>query len=211
MGPFWSCVLIVLGIVVPVQCFAQEAKQPEPTAPSVQTPRPFTPMTQEERFQRYASGLVSYKSFIGSAAGAGMAHARTRPSEWGGGTEGYGRRLANVYGTRFVRSTIEYGTAAALHEDNRYFPSEKQGFWPRTKYAIGSAFLARHDDGRRSISISRFAGATGGAFISRTWQPPSVATPGDGAVSFGINMGSNMGFNIIREFWPDLKRRMKRN
>lgn len=168
-------------------------------------------MTQEERFQRYASGLVGYKSFLGSAAGAGLAQTRTRPIEWGGGVDGYGRRLANVYGTRVVRSTIEYGTAAILHEDNRYFASEKQGFWPRTTYALGSTFLARRDNGTRRVSISRFAGAAGGAFISRTWQPPSVATAGDGAISFGVNMGSNMFFNMIREFWPDVKRKIKRH
>ena len=44
----------------------------------------------------------------------------------------------------------------------------------------------------------------GGAFISRTWQPSSVATPGDGAISFGVNMGSNIGFNVISEAYVDM-------
>src|SRR3989442_1067304 len=29
---------------------------------------------------------------------------------------------------------------------------------------------------------------------------------GDGAVSFGISMGSDVGFNVVREFWPGLRR-----
>jgi hypothetical protein len=45
-----------------------------------------------------------------------------------------------------------------------------------------------------------------GAFLSRFWQPPSQRSAGDGAVSFGITMGSNMGFSLLKEFLPDLGR-----
>jgi len=42
--------------------------------------------------------------------------------------------------------------------------------------------------------------------LSRLWQPPSQSSAGDGAVSFGITMGSNMGFSIVKEFLPDVAR-----
>jgi hypothetical protein len=114
--------------------------------------------------------------------------------------------MGDAYAHHFVDRTVRYGLSAALHEDNRYFVSGQTGFWRRTKYAIKSTFLARHDDGSQHLSISRFGGAAGGAFISRIWQPRSSTTAGDGAVSFGITMGSDVGFNVFREFWPDLKR-----
>ena len=69
-----------------------------------------------------------------------------------------------------------------------------------------STFLARHDNGSRSFSFSRIGGTAGSAFISREWQPPSTTSAGDGAVVFGLNMATQVGFNVFREFWPDMKR-----
>jgi len=93
-----------------------------------------------------------------------------------------------------------------LHEDNRYFNSGKKGFWPRVGYALCSAVLARHDDGSRNISISQLSGVAAGAFVARLWLPPSQNSAKDGAVSFGITMGSNAAFSIVKEFIPDLGR-----
>jgi len=101
---------------------------------------------------------------------------------------------------------LEYGVSAALHEDNRYFVSGQNGFFRRTKYAIVSTLLARHDNGDQSFSCSRICSAAGATFISRAWQPRSTNSAGDGAVSFGISMGSDIGFNVFREFWPGLRR-----
>jgi hypothetical protein len=51
------------------------------------------------------------------------------------------------------------------------------------------------------------SGRGGGRGIpSRVWLPPSQSSAGDGAVSFGITMGSNAGFGIVKEFLPDLGR-----
>ena len=38
------------------------------------------------------------------------------------------------------------------------------------------------------------------------WSPPGTTSAGDGAVSFGVTMGADIGFNLFREFWPGTKR-----
>ena len=73
-----------------------------------------------------------------------------------------------------------------------------------------STLLARRDNGSRTFSFSRIGGAAGGAFISREWQPHSTNSAGDGAEAFGITIGAQMGFNVFREFWPDMKRHFHR-
>jgi hypothetical protein len=99
---------------------------------------------------------------------------------------------------------VTYGLGSALHEDNRYFNSGKQGVWARTGYALASGILARHDDGSQHFSISQVGGVAAGAFLARTWLPPSQSSASDGAISFGITMASNMGFSVVKEFLPDL-------
>ncbi len=169
-------------------------------------PPEFSPMTRSERFRNYLVRIAGPQPFITAAATAGISQAEDTPKEWRGGAEGYGKRIGNAYAQHFIRGTLEYGISAALHEDNRYFKSGETGFFRRTKYAVVSTFLARHDNGNQYFSFSRIGSAAGTAFISREWQPRSTTTAGDGAVSFGISMGSDVGFNIVREFWPGLRR-----
>jgi hypothetical protein len=162
-------------------------------------------MTRSERFRDYLLRVAGPQPFITAAAAAGIAQAEDAPKEWHGGAEGYGKRTGNAYAQQFIRGTLEYGMSAALHEDNRYFRSGQIGFLRRTKYAIVSTVLAHQDDGHTYFSFSRIGAAAGVAFISREWQPRSTTTAGDGAVSFGISMGSDAGFNVVREFWPGLR------
>jgi hypothetical protein len=166
----------------------------------------FSPMTGSQRFRNYLVRIAGPQPFITAAATAGISQAKDTPKEWRGGAEGYGKRIGSAYAQHFIRGTLEYGLSAALHEDNRYFVSGQTGFLRRTKYAVVSTLRARHDNGDQSFSFSCVGSAAGTAFISRAWQPRSTTGAEDGAVSFGISMGSDIGFNVFREFWPGLRR-----
>ena len=63
---------------------------------------------------------------------------------------------------------------------------------------------------QRHLEATRFGGAVTSSFISRIWQPRSVNTSGDAAVTFGIAMATDMGWNVFREFWPNVRSRFKR-
>lgn len=166
----------------------------------------FHPMTQNERNHLYFSTMVNPLSFAKVAFSAGIDQWNDKPSEWEQGASGYGKRFANILGQYSIQRTVTYGLSSAFHEDNRYFNSGKQGFWSRTGYALSSGILARHDDGTRQLSISQIGGVAAGAFLARTWLPPSQHSAGDAAVSFGITMGSNIGLGVMKEFLPDLLR-----
>jgi hypothetical protein len=164
----------------------------------------FKPLTQGERFHHFVTGTFNAESVLRAAAGAAILQATNTPSEWGQGGDGYARRFANDYAQHVIRQTIMYGAADLLHEDNRYFPSERTGAMPRLKYAVESTFLARKDDGTRRLSWSRLGAIAATAFISREWQPPSTRGPEHAAASFGTVVGAEAGFNIAREFFPKI-------
>ena len=176
------------------------------TGETTPPPREFAPMTRSERIVNYANHIAGPESVLRAVASAGIKQASDNPKEWGGGAEAYGERIGSAFAQHVIQSTLTDGSAWALHEDNRYFVSGESGFFRRVKYAVRGTLLARHDDGSQSLSYSRIGGTAGAAFISRIWQPRSTTTAGDGAVSFGINMGAEIGFNVFREFWPDMKR-----
>jgi hypothetical protein len=205
-------VLVALGAVATV-AFANPDIQPDASPDSIiasPPPAEFAPLTRSERLSRYIGGLADGESILRAAASAGIAQAQGTPKEWPGGAEGFGERIGNAFAEHVIHRTLQYGISAALHEDNRYFVSGQSGFLRRTKYAVVSTLLARHDNGNQYVSFSRIGGAAGAAFISRIWQPASRTTAGDGAVNFGVTMGSDIGFNVFREFWPDLRRHLRK-
>jgi hypothetical protein len=166
----------------------------------------FQPLTQHERTALYFKTMTNPLGFLKAAASAGIDQAKDKPDEWEQGASGYGKRFANILGQYSIQRTVTFGLSSATHEDNRYFNSGKQGIWPRTRYALASSVLARHDDGSRNISISQLGGVAAGAFLSRLWQPASQNSAEDGAVSFGLTMASNTAFSVVKEFLPDLGR-----
>jgi hypothetical protein len=204
-------VYILLGAAFSTTLAAADDRL-EVNPPAISTPPPpqFAPMTRSERLSNYLVGIANGESLILAVASAGIGQAKATPKEWGGGAEGFGERVGNAYAEHVIHRTLQYGVSAALHEDNRYFVSGQSGFFQRTKYAVMSTLRARHDNGSQSFSFSRVGSAAGTAFISRAWQPRSTTSAGDGAVSFGVTMGSDIGFNMFREFWPDLKRHFRK-
>ena len=168
--------------------------------------REFQPLTQHERTQIYLHTMVNPVGYLKAASSAGLDQWGKKPEEWEQGASGYGKRFANIVGQYSIQRTVTFGLSSALCEDNRYFNSGKKGIWSRTGYAVASGILARRNDGTRHISISQLGGVAAGAFLSRFWQPPSQHSAGDGAVSFGLSMASNMVFGVVKEFLPDLGR-----
>ena len=166
----------------------------------------FRPLTQDERTKIYLNTMVSPLGYLKAGFSAAIDQWKDSPSEWEQGASGYGKRFANILGQYSIQRTVTFGLGSVFHEDNRYFNSGKEGLWTRTGYAVASGVLARRDDGSRHLSISQLGGVAAGAFISRSWLPPSQHSAGDGAVSFGITMGSNMGFAIVKEFLPEVGR-----
>lgn len=166
----------------------------------------FHPMTQHERNDLYFKSMINPLSFLRVAASGGIDQAKDKPDEWEQGASGYGKRVANIFAQYTIQRTVTYGLGSAFHEDNRYFNSGKHGFWPRTGYALSSGVLARHDDGSLHFSFSQVGGVAAGAFLARTWLPPSQESFSEGAISFGITMGTNIAFSAVKEFLPDMVR-----
>lgn len=170
--------------------------------PSVPATPEFVPMTASERARRYLIGAFGPGAILRAAAAGGFSQATVTPKEWGVGPEAYGDRVGSAFAEHVIREALEYEASATLHEDNRYFRSTRSGFFQRSKHAVASVFVARNDAGGAHFAYSRFGAVLGSSFISRLWQPRSEDGPGDAAVSFGLTMLSDIGWNFFHEFRP---------
>lgn len=169
-----------------------------------QTAADFRPLSQSERNRIFGKSLINPVWFLKGALSGAIDLKNDKPPEWEQGATGYGKRFGNIMGQYAIQRTVTFGLSSLLHEDNRYFGSGKKGFWRRTGYAISNSFLARHDNEKQYVSVSQLAGFAAGAFLSRTWQPPSSNSAGDGAVSFGLSMGYHVLASEAKEFLPQI-------
>ncbi len=53
------------------------------------------------------------------------------------------------------------------------------------------------------MPASALIGFASGAYLSRFWQPAGERSVRDAASSFGISMGWNISFGVVKEFLPD--------
>jgi hypothetical protein len=163
-----------------------------------------THLTEKERFQLYMVNTGGPVPLIGEMAAAGISQWANRPKEWGQGWDAFGKRYGSDLAYNAVRQTIAYGTSVVFREDNRYFASQKRGFWPRTKHALVSTFVARHPDGSSQFSVSAMSGAIGASAISSIWGPGSWKGVGNIAENASITIATTAGFNVVREFLLDI-------
>jgi len=166
-------------------------------------PAPAT-LAQRERLRAYLKRLISPEVLLRSAVGAGFGQLRDVPPEWGEGALGFGRRFGSAYAEHLVRETLLFGSTSALHEHDRYIRSGETRFGKRLKYALESSFLARHEDGTRQFAFAKVGSYMGASLISRTWQPPSSSGLAYAGVDFAVSMSVSAGFDVAREFLPDL-------
>ncbi len=164
----------------------------------------YTPLSPSAQFHKYFKSLISPEAFARAVVGAGISQWTDTPHEWGQGAEGYGLRFANAYGEHIIRQTTLYAFSDALGEDNRFSPSERSGFGARAMYAIESPFLARRPNGKRRLSYSRLGAVFAAAFISREWQPRSTDNAQHAMTNVATTLGSEIGFNVAREFLPKI-------
>ena len=159
----------------------------------------------------FVDQLFGPATFVRAGVGAAFSEMTNRPSEWGRGADGLGKRLASSYGRHLVSTTVQVGVATHLHEDLRYFPADEKGFGGRLRHALLSTVMARNKDtGGQTLAAGRISGAFASGFVSRLWFPERYHTVSSGMASGGISLGIDAGANVFREFWPK-RRRSKDN
>lgn len=183
------------------------ARVPPDPAPA---PLSFTPMTGREKFSYYVHATFGPVAVGRTVLSSGLAQARNSNPEWGQGMEGYGKRFASKFGQKVIKRSIQHGLGALLREDPRYFHSEKPGLWPRMSWAVTRTFLIRKDSGGYKIADARLIGTFSAAIISRQWHPEPDRTLTNGLRAGATSVGYDVLKNLLKEFWPDIRRRVFR-
>ncbi|HTR24488.1 MAG TPA: hypothetical protein VMI10_10925 [Terriglobales bacterium] len=183
------------------------------------------PLTAGGKFKLVGRSAFDPAQFVWYAGLAGISQASDSEKGFGQGAEGYGKR----YGAYFADGTIENFFVGAifpsmLHTDPRFFQSGKGTFMHRAGYAVSRAFVTRSDSGHNVFNASEiFGSAVSSAISTYSYHPHPGYHPVEGedvpyiasdrtlkntASVWGSQVGYDCITFAIKEFWPDLRRKI---
>jgi hypothetical protein len=167
-------------------------------------------LSSGEKFKVVARSSFDYVEFPWYGFLAGLSQAQDSEPGYGQGAAGYGKR----YGAAFADGTIEnFWTSAilpsALHQDPRFYQLGKGGFWHRTAYAVSRIIVTRSDSGHSQFNGSEIIGSAIGAGISTySYHPHADKTLSNTASVWGTQIGYDTITIVVKEFWPDIRRKI---
>jgi hypothetical protein len=169
------------------------------------------PLSPGQKFKVTARGVFDPFEFVLVSFVTGINQASNSNPTYGQGMQGYAKR----YGTAYADNAIEnfMGRAvfpSVLHQDPRYYQLGHGGFLRRSGHAVGRVLITRSDSGQRQLNYSELGGGfTAAAISTYTYHPQSERGIGSVVSVWGSQMGWDAVTYMIKEFWPDPRKRSK--
>lgn len=167
------------------------------------------PLTPGQKFKLVARGVYDPMEFVLVGFVAGLGQASDSDPSYGQGAQGYAKRYGTAYGDNAIENFMAYAVfPSVLHQDPRYYQLGQGGFRKRAVHAISRVVLTRSDSGQTQFNYSELLGASSAAAISTyAYHPQSERSFGNVATVWGTQMGWDVATYLVKEFWPDLRKK----
>jgi hypothetical protein len=168
------------------------------------------PLTAQQKFTVVARSSFDYVVLPVYALRTSISQAQNREPSYGQGAPGYGKR----YALTFADCTIDNFMVGAvlpslLHQDPRFYRLGDGPVAHRAAYAVSRILFTRADSGRKQFNFSEVFGSALATGISTySYHPPEDRTFRNAATAWGTQMAFHTVTLAMKEFWPDLRRKM---
>ena len=169
----------------------------------------FRPLTPKGKLMVAVGDSLDPSAFLVAGVFAGVNMAQKQYPSFGQGAEGFGKYYGGAFADQAIGNFLsEAAFPIMLKQDPRYFVKGSGGFWRRTGYAISREVVTRGDDGRDHFNTSEIAGNAVAAGVSNLYYPAADRSWGNTASKWGQQLALDTCFNVVKEFWPDVRRKM---
>ncbi len=169
----------------------------------------FKPLTVSEKFVIAAHDSFDPFNWVITGLYAAVYQKENNYAGFGQGGAGYAKRYGAVFADGAISTYIsEAILPAMLHEDPRFFRLGEGTKWHRVGYALTRVLVTKTDADTWRFNNSEIFGNLIAAGISNAYYPPANRTVGVTFEKFGIGVISDAGFNVLKEFWPDMKHKV---
>lgn len=177
------------------------------TSPSLQT---YEPLTTQEKFNEASQDAFDRGTFILSGIFGAQSQLTGANRAFGQGAAGFARYAGTAYGDLAIADFMtEAVFPTLLHQDPRYFRRGTGSAGARLRYAVKQIFVTHNDSGRVQFNYSEIVGNSVAVAISNTYYVDNRSAK-DATSCFGIQIGVDVAGSILKEFWPDVQRKIRR-
>jgi len=171
---------------------------------------PLCRLDTREKFALFVRNVDEPLTFLAAGFNAGLAQAGNDDAAFGQGARGYGQRFGaaltdDVAGNFF--GTFLY--PSVFCEDPRYYRLLNGSAKRRLGHALTHVFVARADSGEHLVNYSEWFTAASSAALQNLYHPGNRRGFGPAATSAGVTVATDMGWDVLREFWPEITRTFK--
>jgi hypothetical protein len=173
--------------------------------------QPTLPLSTFEKLHLATAGAYDFFSIPLVAGVAAIGQAKNSPKSWGQGWRAYGRRYGATFADNNIGNIMTDGIfPSLLHDDPRYYRLGHGPITHRALYAVSRLAIARTDSGRGRFNYSEFLGNAVAAGVSNLYHAPEDRTSTRNLNTYAaLTLWDGVG-NLMKEFWPDLHRKMQK-
>jgi hypothetical protein len=163
----------------------------------------------KDKFVVFVQDTFDPMSFVTAAFYGGLDQTSRRDPSFKQGTAGYAKRFAaNFAGQTSWRFFVDFAYPTLFSEDPRYYRLGQGGTKKRLLHAAKHVFVAHHDNGAPMLNYSEWLGTATAVALSNTYHPGNRRGFGPMAQQTGLAIVQDLGMDILKEFWPEIVRRM---
>jgi hypothetical protein len=170
------------------------------------------PLTAGQKFKVVARSSFDYVQYPWYGFLSGISQAQNSEPGYGQGAAGYGKRFGSATGDGTIENFMTSAVFPSLfRQDPRFFQSGKGGFWHRTGYAMSRVIITRGDSGHSQANFSEVIGSALSAGISTySYHPRADRNLRNAASVWGSQVGYDTLTYVVKEFWPDIRRKIRK-
>ena len=136
---------------------------------------------------------------------AAMDQSSNRDPAYGQGAQGFAKRLGASLTDRTSSMFFkDFAYPVIFSEDPRYYRLGHGGAGKRLLHAAGHLVMAHRPDGSPMPNYSEWFGTASSVALSNIYHPGEDRGAGAMARNTAYRFTWNVGFDVLREFWPDI-------
>jgi hypothetical protein len=167
-------------------------------------------LTTKGKFILFVEDSVDPVAFLGAGFNAGIDQAEDTDHSFGQGAAGYGKRFgAEFAGNASGEFFKEFLYPTIFSEDPRYYRLAHGTTRRRLIHAVEHVVVAHQENGEPMFNFSEWLGSASTAALADLYHPNNKPGVGPAARGAGYGMMQDVGWDVLREFWPEIARKFK--
>lgn len=164
----------------------------------------------KDKFILFVQDSFDPITFLSAGFNAGIDQAENNDPAYGQGAAGYGKRFgANYAGQVSSGFFKDFAYPTIFAEDPRYYRLAHGSGKKRLLHALEHAFVGHTENGKPMFNASEWFGTTSAVVLANTYHPDNKRGFAAAARGVGYSVLSDTGFDVLREFWPEMARKFR--